>query len=376
VHPERILIVGGGIAGLSLATALRRAGRHAELIERAPTWNPLGAGIVLSVNAMAVMRRLGLADEIAAIGQPLGRASITNAGGSPLGATDLAALEARFGSTYAVHRAELHSVLLGGAGDTSVRLGTTVDTLRVDGARAQVRTSDGREAEYDLVVGADGIHSSVRGQLWPERLPAYAGYTCWRMVVPRPAGVDATVEMWGRGRRFGLVALTRDRVYGFAVANAPPGGEPESPDAIRTRFAEFGGAVPAVLAQIREPGQLIHSDLEELPPGPWFRGPVVLVGDAAHALTPNMGQGAAMALEDVAVLAELLEGGLRLAEILALWHARREPRVRFVQNQSRRIGRVGQWGHPWLCALRNAALRALPDRLAAAALERIAAQPL
>jgi 2-polyprenyl-6-methoxyphenol hydroxylase-like FAD-dependent oxidoreductase len=184
--------------------------------------------------------------------------------------------------------------------------------------------------------------------------------------------------MWGRGRRFGLVPLTRDRVYCFAVANAPV-GEPDPEhgrvERFRTRFGGFGGDVPAVLEQIERPEQLIHNDLEEIEQTPWQRDRVVLVGDAAHAVTPNMGQGAAMALEDTAVLAEMLAEKRPLAETLAAWEARRRPRVRFVQRQSRRIGRVAHRQGRAACAVRNGLLRLTPDRAAAAALARLVGRP-
>jgi 2-heptyl-3-hydroxy-4(1H)-quinolone synthase len=133
--------------------------------------------------------------------------------------------------------------------------------------------------------------------------------------------------------------------------------------------------VPAVLEQIERPEQLIHNDLEEIEQTPWHRERVVLVGDAAHAVTPNMGQGAAMALEDSAVLAVMLAEKRPLAETLAAWEARRRPRVRFVQLQSRRIGRVGHWQGRAACAVRNGLLRLTPDRAAAAALARLVGRP-
>jgi 2-polyprenyl-6-methoxyphenol hydroxylase-like FAD-dependent oxidoreductase len=379
----RVLIVGGGIAGLGLACALRRAGIAWELVERAPAWAPVGAGIVLGVNAMRVMRRLGLDDEIRARGHELAEMAITDAREVVLARTNLAALAARFGPSVAIHRATLHGVLAKAAGD-GVRLGTTLTSLEPGPERVRARAEDGAEGEYALVVGADGLRSLTRSQLFGDVAPTYAGYTCWRLVAERPSGFTRAQEMWGRGRRFGIVPIDDgSRVYCFAVANAPA-GTPDPEDGrverFRRRFAGFAGPVPAVLEQVVRPEQLIHNDLEEVVQRPWHRGRAVLVGDAAHGMTPNMGQGAAMALEDVAVLGELLGGGAALEgdleSVLRAWRERREPRVRWVQDQSRRIGRVAQWEGRLACALRNGLARLLPDGASERALVRMAEQPI
>jgi 2-polyprenyl-6-methoxyphenol hydroxylase-like FAD-dependent oxidoreductase len=379
----RVLIVGGGIAGLALARGLSRADVAWDLVERAPAWAPLGAGIVLGTNAMAVMRGLGLDGEIRARGHELGEMAITDARDRVLGRTNLARIAERFGPSVALHRATLHEVLAKAAGDR-VRLGTSVASLERGDRGVRVRSDDGAEVGYDLVVGADGLRSRTREQVFGEVEPVYAGYTCWRLVVERPPGVSRAQEMWGRGLRFGVVPIDDgSRVYCFAVANAPGGAaDPEEGrvERFRARFAGFGGPVPAVLEQVERPEQLLHHDLEEVVHRPWHRGRVVLVGDAAHGMTPNMGQGAAMALEDVAVLAEQLAApgalGDGLDAALAAWAARREPRVRWVQDQSRRVGRVAQWQGRLACTLRDGLVRLLPDAANERALVKMAEQPI
>jgi len=380
---DRVLIVGGGIAGLALGRGLARAGIACEIVERAPAWAPLGAGIVLGVNALSALARLGLAEEVRERGHTLGEMAITDATGRVLGRTQMARLAPRFGPTVAIHRATLHEILAKGCAEVPMCLGTTVEALEPAAGRVRVRTSDGREEEFALVVGADGLRSRTRAQLFGDVPLAYSGYTCWRLVVERPAGLARAQEMWGRGRRFGVVPIDGGRVYGFAVANAP--AEAKDPtegqlERFRTRFAGFGPPIPAILERLARPDDLIHNDLCEVVHRPWHRGRVVLVGDAAHGMTPNMGQGAAMALEDVAVLAELLAtaGGPAAPPeaALAAWMARREARVRWIQDQSRRIGRVAHWEGALACALRNALVRAIPDRANERALVRLAEQPI
>jgi len=369
---KKALVVGGGIAGLAMARALRGLGTSVEIIERVPAWAPLGAGIVLSVNAMKVLRSLDLREQAEALGRPIREAAISDHMGRALGSTDLGSLQEEFGPSLAFHRADLHELLLTGVSDVPLRLGTTLRSLETDPERCRVVTSDGQEAEYDLVVGADGVRSQTREILFAGVLPIYAGYTCWRIVVECPPGLSTFTEMWGDGQRFGLVPLTRERLYAFAVANAPPASAGDPPERFRKRFSRFGGFVPRVLEQVTRPEQLLHNDLEEVRLDRWFKDSAVLIGDAAHATTPNMGQGAAMALEDVYVLRDTLAQQASLAD----FQKRREPRVRFVQNQSRRIGALGQWQGAFRCRLRNALLRTTPNAIATRALHRLAAAPI
>jgi len=374
-----VLIVGGGIAGLASAAGLSRAGIACEIVERAEAWAPVGAGIVLGVNAMRVMKSLDLHEAVAKRGARLGRGAITDDRGRTLGATDFALMEAEFGPTIALHRAALHEVLREAARAVPVTLGTSVESIAQDGDGVDVRLTNGRERRFDLVVGADGLRSGVRALTFEDDRVAYSGYTCWRLVVDAPVDVVDMREMWGRGRRFGIVPIGEGRIYCFAVANAPHGeADPEEGrlDRFCERFTEFGGQVPEILAALERPDQLIHNDLEELVDGPWHEGRVGLIGDAAHAMTPNMGQGAAMALEDAMVLVELLREGAATGEALPRLHARRVDRVRWVQAQSRRIGRIGQLEGAIACRTRNALLRVVPDRANAQALRKMASQPI
>lgn len=376
---SRVLIVGGGIGGLATAAGLRRAGIECEVVERAGVWAPVGAGIMLSVNAMRVMRGLGIADELAARGFELGRGSISNENGAVLGSSNFEILHAEHGPTIAIHRAALHEGLLSACDGVPMSLGTSVASLSQAGDGVDATLTDGRQERFDLVIGADGLHSRVRELTFGEVPIDYSGYTCWRLIVTSPFEQVEMREMWGIGQRFGIAPIGDEQLYCFAVANAPRGqADPVEGRLQRFRelFAGFGGQVPEVLAALDHDEQLIHNDLEEVKVGHWFDGRVVLLGDAAHAMTPNMGQGAAMALEDSAVLVEELCKAGPVDRSLTRWVARREPRVRWVQNQSRRIGRVGQLESRVLCRLRNAVARMAPARATDDALRKIARQPL
>lgn len=379
MKPERTLIVGGGIAGLTAAASLARAGIPCEIVERTPAWAPIGAGIVMSVNAMQILRGLGLDEEVARRGHRLGEGAITDHEGRALGRTDFDLLSEAHGPTIAVHRAALHDALLSAARDVPVHLGTSIEKLSPVEGGVDVVLTNGRAERFDLVIGADGLHSKVRELGHGKIAPRYSGYTCWRFVVRAPVEDVALREMWGRGQRFGIVRIDDERLYCFAVANAPRGSEDPEPGRLarlRERFSGFGGQVPEILAALDEDVPLIHNDLEELPRFSWVKGRVALIGDAAHALTPNMGLGAAMAMEDAAVLADEVAKGDALGPALEAFYERRRSRVDWVQNQSRRIGRVGQLENRLLCGLRNLVLKLAPDDAAAGALRRLAEQPV
>ncbi|MFT5696398.1 MAG: 2-polyprenyl-6-methoxyphenol hydroxylase-like FAD-dependent oxidoreductase, partial [Myxococcota bacterium] len=350
-----------------------------EIVERAESWAPVGAGIIMSVNAMRVVRGFGIADDLAERGFELGRGSITDENGISLGSSNFEILRADHGPTIALHRAALHEGLLSACDGVPIALGTSVASLSQTGEGVDATLTDGRQERFDLVIGADGLRSRVRELTFGEVPIDYSGYTCWRLIVKSPLEQVEMREMWGTGQRFGIAPIGDEQLYCFAVANAPR-GEADPIDGrlarFRKRFAGFGGQVPEVLAALKYDEELIHNDLEEVTVGHWFDGRVALLGDAAHAMTPNMGQGAAMALEDSAVLVEELCKVGPVASSLARWVARREPRVRWVQNQSRRIGRIGQLQSRVLCRLRNAATRLAPDRAADGALRKIASQPL
>ena len=376
---ERVLIVGGGIAGLATAAGLMREGIECEVVERAERWAPLGAGIVLGVNAMKVMRSFGLAEEIAGAGTVLGRGAITDDRDRLLGSTDFAKLEPEFGPTIALHRAALHDVLLKAAGATPISLGTSLASIDQHAGGVDVRLTDGRESSYGLVIGADGLRSRVRELLFGPNELAYSGYTCWRCVVELDVEEVALREMWGRGRRFGVVPIGQGQSYCFATVNAPR-GTPDPPedrlDRFRRNFGDFGGQIPRVLDTLKDPDELIHNDLQERIGGPWFDRRVLLLGDAAHAMTPNIGQGAAMALEDAWVLIELLKTGVRVEDVLPQFHERRRSRISWVQNQSRRLGQVGQWESGFACRVRNGLMRLVPDAAKLGALRKMASQPI
>ncbi|MFI9150196.1 FAD-dependent monooxygenase [Streptomyces sp. NPDC053367] len=361
-------VVGGGIGGLAAAVALQRRGWRVEVLERAERFTEIGAGISLWPNALAALDALGLAGAVRDLGAVETAGGVRDLRGRWLSRTDNAELARRFGHPLVVlHRADLLRVLAEALPADSLRPGSEVLAVRDDG-HGPVVEHRGGESRPDLVVGADGLHSAVRGALWPEAAgPRYAGYPAWRMVTEPldepPAEGAAT---WGNGERFGYTVLPGRRMYCFATASLPPASALGSPAAeyaeLLRRFGDWPDPVPALLAAVPADAVLRH-DLYDLPPLRTFvRGRVALLGDAAHAMTPNLGQGACQALEDAVTLAHCLDETGDPAAALRSYDALRRPRTQAVVRRSARLGAVGQLAWPPAVLLRDTAARLTPVR--------------
>jgi 2-polyprenyl-6-methoxyphenol hydroxylase-like FAD-dependent oxidoreductase len=329
------------------------------VLERAPRIDPVGAGLTLFANAMRALDRLGVGDAVAAQGAPAKRSAILTKEGRELTRVPPDLLD----GTIAVHRADLQAELAAAAGE--VRLGTEVTAVeqRDDGVVA--RAADGSEERGDLLIGADGLSSVVRRTIADVPI-RYAGYTAWRGVSLVPVEPGRLTESWGVGERFGLVDIGRSRTYWFATKNAPE-GEPDKPQArkaeVLRRFSGWHQPIAAIAEAADEAG-ILRNDVYYLEPLPrWSEGRVVLVGDAAHATTPGVGQGAAQAIEDAVVRADRLARSGDLATALAEYEAIRRPRAEAVLKLSRRTDKAAQLASPLGWRFRNALVRRLPERV-------------
>ena len=342
-----VLIVGGGIAGLALGISLRRAGRDVELVELNSAWNVYGVGIILQANALRALRQLGLADACIQAGFPYAVSLHHEEDGQPQAARHKPSLmDEGLPASCGILRPALHDLLREAAlsAGVQVRLGITVADLRHERDAVQGSFTDGRQGRYALVVGADGIRSHVRALCFPEALPPrFTGQGCWRYTLPRSPEVNSAVMYHGRQARLaGLVPVSQANMYLLLLSEEA--GNPRMPDAelpslLRDRLQHFGGLIPAALSHM--PGQegIVYRPLEtQLVSAPWHRGRVVLAGDAAHATTPHMAQGASMALEDAVVLAECLAGAGSLESALQDYSSRRFDRCRRVVEASVQIG--------------------------------------
>ena len=354
----RVIVVGAGIAGLSATIALRKAGNEVVVLEQAPRMDPVGAGITLFANALRALDRLGVGEAVAARGAAATRSAILTREGRELTRVPPDLLE----GTIALHRADLQAELAAAAGEARLGVQVTVVEQRDDAVVALA--ADGGEERGDLLVGADGLSSVVRRAVADVPI-RYAGYTAWRGVSSVPVEPGRLTESWGVGERFGLVDIGRGRTYWFATKNAPE-GEPDEPAGrkaeILRRFSGWHEPIAAVIEAADE-GAILRNDVHYLAPLPrWSDGRVVLVGDAAHATTPGVGQGAAQAIEDAVVLADRLADSDDLNAALAEYEAIRRPRADAVLKMSRRVDRAAQLANPLGWRLRNALVRWQPER--------------
>ncbi|MBV8192924.1 MAG: FAD-dependent monooxygenase [Alphaproteobacteria bacterium] len=359
---ETILIVGGGIAGLMLARALHQQGLSVELVERNTTWRAEGGGIMVHANGWRALRAVGLDDAVEHAGTRVRRWRFCAESGEVLSDTDLEALWGEVGPCIGIERMRLQQVLVGGAEGVSCRLGTSISSLAWQCGRAAVTFSNGATGTYDLVVGADGISSTVRAFALGATDLAYTGAMAWRSVAPiRPRGLDTLQFLLGDGCFFGLCPTGDGRTYGFGNVTEPRAREPVAGrlDRLRRRFAHFGGIVQEYLQALTCDEQIHCAPVEWLSLKIWHRGRVVLIGDAAHASSPMMGQGGCMAMEDACVLAECLCVERTLSQALDRYGERRRPRIGWVQQESAAAAQSFRLSP----AVRNAVLRDRGDEM-------------
>lgn len=351
----KILIVGGGIGGMSAAIALRKHEVDIDLIDRDPDWRVYGAGITVTRPTMRAFRDLGILEELMTVAYGGDGIRICRPDGTYLRtvADPHMAGDALPGSG-GVMRPDLHTVLSRRtlASGAHVRLGITVATLDDRGDDVHVTFSDGSSGDYDLVVGADGVFSQIRSMIFPDAdRPEFTGQFIWRLMVDRPPEVTARHYFLGGPVKVGLSPVSQTALYLFALEQAPP--RPPIPEdelhiALGNLLKGFGGIVGKLAADLSPDSSIIVRPLESfLLPPPWYSGRILLIGDAAHPTTPHLASGAGIAVEDGLVLAdELHKGDSDIDAALASFMTRRWERCRDVVENSIEIGRREQSNRP------------------------------
>src|SRR5262245_3161765 len=336
------IVVGGGIGGLSLARELSLRGLPVTVLERAPKLVVVGAGIIMNPNAMAVLERNGLAAAVRSESVPYLARDTFDHHGRWLATRDYCRLYAsgRLAEGALVHRAHLQQCLWDGLPVGTVHLGARVTAVAVNRDGVHVRTDGGGSVSGDVLVGADGIHSLVRTRCFGATEPVYLGYRSHRFVVQNRDGLEHFTEMLGRGQCVGLVPIGGGQLYVWTTFTSPRGSQAfglERPEALRRLFGQFtDGRVGRAFDQLVSTDDVICTELEEVRHDPWVTGRVALLGDAAHAISPGMGQGAGMAVEGAAVLAEEIarvnHGKEDLEAALARYAVRRRARVEAIRT--------------------------------------------
>lgn len=342
---RNVLIVGGGIGGLTAAVAFRRRGIAVDLVELNARWTVAGVGIIQPNNTLRALHHVGLAKRCVENGTGYPGWRIHDKDGRHLmdaPTSNEAAPE--YPPVNGLTRPMLHQIILEAAleGGANIELGNTIKSLEDPGDKVHVVFVDGQRRDYDFVVGADGIYSKVRGILFGDRFkPQFTGQAVWRYNLPRPSEVEWGEIYFGPDSKVGLVPMSSTLMYMFLVT-----AEPDNPwmdrerlaELMRQRLSAYTGLIAELREQILDPSGVVYKPMENVAvTNPWGKGRVLLIGDAAHATTPHLSQGAAMAIEDAVLLAELLSRDCTVSALVQEFMSRRYHRANFVANSSNQI---------------------------------------
>jgi 2-polyprenyl-6-methoxyphenol hydroxylase-like FAD-dependent oxidoreductase len=373
---EEIVIIGGGIAGLTTALALQNIGKQPIVFESAKTIKAIGAGLGLAANAMQAFNRLNIMTEVIELGRILPLFTIYDQKGKQITKTDSKSISRKYGiDNFTIHRADLHKLLFSKIDGQHVFTNKTAIDVEQKENSVIIKFHDGSSHETNFVIVADGIHSEIRKKLCPGSLPRYAGYTCWRAIIDNPGmAYTESSETWGSAGRFGIVPLAFNKLYWFACINANQNDEKFKAFTIadlQNHFKNFHHPIPEILQKTSDEA-LIHNDIIDLKPiNNYAFKNMVLIGDAAHATTPNMGQGACQAIEDAIILAAEINRTPDIQTAFLNFEKRRIKRTHEITKKSWNIGKIAQLENPFLVSLRNSVFRLLPSSLNEQQLKKI-----
>lgn len=367
---KRAIVIGGGIGGLATAIALQQADWQVKVFERAETIDAVGAGISLWHNAIKALEQLGLGDTLARHSIEALSGGIMDWKGEILSAlTSAQELGIDGHVVIALHRADLQAMLRDALAPDVLQTSAQFERFSQDQHGVTAYFADGREERADLLIGADGLRSKVRSQLFGFQEPIYSGQTAWRSVVPastiklsKPIGFEA----WGHGQIFGMVPLSNDQIYWFAAANRPAGSQdaPQGRKAeLRAMYAGWLDPVERLIEASAEDKILRNDIFDRDPINSWSQGRVVLLGDAAHPMRPNLGQGACQALEDAAVLGQALARHQDHTSAIQAYEKQRVGRAKQVVLASRQMNSLTRIHYPLMAYLRNQSMKIAPSSL-------------
>jgi 2-polyprenyl-6-methoxyphenol hydroxylase-like FAD-dependent oxidoreductase len=365
---KKIAIIGGGIGGLTTAIALQQKGFEVKVFEAAPEIREVGAGLWVAPNAINVFERLGIANAVKSAGNQLNTSYLGDHFGNVLTKIDFNKIIEKYDNgTTAIHRAKLQNILFNLIKPGSVETGKKLKNIVSSEGGIHLQFEDGTTADSTILIGADGIHSVVRKHLFGEIPLRYSGQTCWRgiakMQLPNP---KVAAELWGKkgGLRSSYSQINADDVYWYITEKTEKGhkiNQNEIKSYLLNLVAEFNSDIQNVV-QNTEKEAIIQSDLFDIKPIPnWYKGNIVLLGDAAHATTPNLGQGACQAIEDGYFLAESLSQYPSVEEAFKLYQNKRKPKADFVTKTSLQIAQVNNIGGTIGYRLRNFLLKITPQ---------------
>lgn len=371
---KKFLIAGAGIAGLTLAKALQDLGFEYEIFEASNEIRGIGAGFGLASNAMKAFEILGLADEVAPLGHMLEDFEIQDWQEKTILKADTNRLRKNYNNeNFAIHRADLHRYLISKIDTSKVHTSKKIKFFEQSFQKVVLHFEDGTTVEGDYLIASDGINSVIRQQLLKDSTPRYAGYVCWRAIVKDKSYFSKkSIETWGPNGRFGLTPLINNQIYWYACVNTPLQSDiyNYSLDDIKKQFKDYSGQIRNTLQKTKQEDIIATPIMDIKPISNYSFNRVLLIGDAAHATTPNMGQGACMAVEDVCVLYdELIKKETDILSAFEGYNHRRLKRTHYIIDTSRLAGKVAQWDNKFLMNIRNFLFRKLPQSITQSPLE-------
>lgn len=370
----KAIIVGAGIGGLTLGLELIRSGIEVQVYERAQALKPVGAGIMLAPNAVKVFKKLGLSEKIEKLGNKVTRTAIQDSHGEAISTIDMTFGSGQDAGAYslALHRGALHNLLVEEVGPENIKLGQTYLASEDTQDCIFALFDSGETARGDLLVGCDGVQSAVRTNLFGAAKRRYSGQLCWRGVANFPEheheGLVSHefVERWGSGLRFGYVRISREQVYWYATRTQESNHPLEIgllKQELAIIFADWSAPITSLLEHTALEQMVQHELYDVAPARNWSKGRTCLLGDAIHPTTPNLGQGAGMAIESAAVLAHSIRKEADLDTAFREYELLRFARTREVTLDSWRIGQVTNWRNSFGCGFRNWMMRRVPENL-------------
>lgn len=361
---EKITIVGAGIGGLTAALTLKQRGLDVSVFESSAEIKPIGAGVILANNAMQVFRKLGIKEKIEKVGHKISYINITDEQLNCISVSDLTVFEKKYGvHNIAIHRGELQRILANEIGYHNINLCKRLTKIEKD-KLFKLTFEDNSTFEADVVIGADGIKSVVRNQLFAENLLRNAKQVCWRGICEIDLAQKYHHELneaWGKAKRFGFVKISDRKVYWYALANL---------NKVKTNninlteyFGEFHNDILDIISATHKE-QIFFSNIVDLKPiDKWQNENICLIGDAAHATTPNLGQGACQAIEDAYVLGKLLDKGIAIEKTFKEYESIRRKKAHMIVNTSWRLGKIAHLENSFGIWLRNFIMRNAPKML-------------
>lgn len=366
---EEITIIGAGIGGLTMALALQKTGYRVKIYESTSEIRPVGAGILMANNAMQIFDKLDVRKKIEKRGHKVSSIKITDAQLKHLSETELDRYEDKYGVfNVALHRSDLQQILAEEIGHENMELSKHLLKIE-DKDGFELTFADGTEMNCKIVIGADGINSTVRNQIFSTGTTRDSKQRCWRGVCKFDSDSKynhKAYEAWGKGKRFGFTKISDHKLYWYAVMN-----ENLLTDDLESLFKEFHPDISDIIYRTDRENRMLHSITDLKPFTDWHQGKLCLIGDAAHATTPNMGQGACQAVEDAYVISRLLDEGKRIEEAFSEYGKIRLKKAHYIVNTSRLIGKVSHYENNIAVFLRNSALKMIPKLVASKQMDKV-----